>query len=554
MKLAKIGFRMTMILLGLTSSVAWGADSGGAAPSEIPLRGVVLRQALKDFAPEGANVQGLDLQASPVVAADATFRAKVEAMLGQPITLRLLQEISGEVVLAYRRVGRPLADAAVPEQRISNGTVQVVVLEAHLGAVRVEGAKHFSAERMKATMRTRPGEPLVAGTVFSDLDWLNQNTFRRVDLVYERGQDLSTTDVVLRVTEQRPWMGLIGYENENADSLGRDRWFAGVRAGNLWGAEHQFSAIYTQGRQASVYRGLSMDYTVPFRWRDVLNVSASIAEPNVGGTVFDSKGRSWRLALRYGGEFARTRLWQFGWAAGYEVKSSDNDILFGGTTVFSGAYETHEFFGEVSARRPGPTGETTLKAALYLSPGNIGSKNSSADLSGGGRSRIGARYAYAEMGAGHKFALPRDFFLNVATRLRLTNDRLPASSQFGFGGAAQFPGYAESSTMGDGAAWAQAQVQSPVFHVFRSVPDPLADAVRFSAYYTAGEVLTRNLTLLEINQGIRRTRALESVALGATYEFSRRFQINAVYGWQLRSPATGIARSSRGHLSAILNF
>ena len=554
MKLATLSLRLAVFVMVMTSGVTWGADPSVATAAVIPLRGVVLRQALKDFSPDGSSVQGLDVQASAVVAVDPIFRTRVEAMLGQPITLRLLQEISAEVVLAYRRVGRPLADAAVPEQRISNGTVQVVVLEARLGTVRVEGAKHFSPERMKAVLRTLPGEPLVAGTLFSDLDWLNQNSFRRVDLVYERGRDLSTTDVVLRVTEQRPWMGLVGYENENADSLGRDRWFAGVRAGNLWGAEHQFSAIYTQGRQASVYRGLTTDYTVPFRWRDVLTVSASIAEPNVGGDVFDSKGRSWRLALRYGGEFARTRLWQFGWAAGYEVKSSDNDILFGGTTVFSGAYETHEFFGEVSARRPGPTGESTLKAALYVSPGDIGSKNSSADLSAGGRSHIGARYAFVDLGAGHKFALPRDFFLNVSTRLRLTNDRLPASSQFGFGGAAQFPGYAESAAMGDGAAWAQAQVQSPVFHVFRATPDPLADAVRFSAYYTAGEVLTRNLSVLEFNQGIRKARQLESFALGATYEFSRRFQLNAVYGWQLRSPATGIARSSRGHLSAILNF
>jgi hemolysin activation/secretion protein len=531
------------------------AESPVRVTTTIPLRGIVLRQALHDFVATGVEGAGLDFAASPVASADPVFRAKAEALLGQPITIALLQSLSSEVVLAYRRAGRPLADAAVPEQNISNGTVQVIILEAHLGRVSVEGASHFSAERILAALRTRPGEPLYAGTLFSDLDWLNQNSFRRIDLVYERGQDLSTTDVTLRVTEQRPWQAFAGYDNENVESLGRDRWFAGVRAGNLWGREHQSSLLYTQARDANVYQGVALDYTVPLpRPRQLLTLLASYAEPAVSDPTFDSIGQSWRLGLRYGGEFSRTRLWQISWAAGYDARSSNNDILFGGTNVFSGAYQTHELVGELSARRPGPAGETTLKATMYYSPGNIGTKNSSADLSSSGRTEVDAHYAFADLTAGHKFSLPREYTLGFAGSLRLTNDRLPPSSEFSLGGVAQLPGYTEATALGDTSAWAQVRLQSPIYHVLQKTSLASSDAIRFSALYSLGQVSINDLTAVEVSQGLREQRKLESVGVGATYEYSRHFQFNFVYGWQLRSPATGVERSSRGHVSAVLTF
>lgn len=540
-----------LLLSGLTGRAA---EPEPAASTAIPLRGLVLRQALKNFVPSGVDFVGLDLSASPVVAADPVFRARAEVMLGQPISLTALQELSAEVVLAYRRAGRPLADAAVPEQSIANGTVQLIILEAHLGDVRVEGTRYFSAERIKAALRTRPGEPLMAGIMFSDLDWLNKNPFRRIDLVYERGADLSTTDVVLRVTEQRPWSAFAGYDNDNVDALGRDRWFAGVRAGNLWGREHQASLLYSQGRDTGTYRALAFDYILPLPWRDQLAVTASIAEPRVAGSVFASEGRSWRLGFRYSREFPRTRLWELDWALGYDARSSNNDILFGGTNIFSSTYETHEFMAELSGRRPGPAGETTARLAVFASPGGLGSRNDSIDLSQAGRDRVGARYAYADLGAGHTFPLPHGFSLLASGRLRLTADRLPPSSEFALGGAGQLPGYAEATALGDSAVWGQLKVQSPIIHVLqRRAPAPV-DAVRLAAIYSVGRVSIRDLTALEAGQGLRNHRQLESVALGAVYEYSRHLQVNVTYGWELRSPGPGATRSSRGHVSAVLTY
>lgn len=543
-----------LLCLGLTGAAVHAEDEALATPA-VPLRGIVLRQALANFDPTGAGSVGIDLTASPVVAADPAFRAKVQGMMGRPITIALLQQLSTEVVLAYRRAGRPLADAAVPEQNISNGTVQVVILEAHLGQVRVEGNRHFSAERMLAVMRTRPGEPLYAGTLFSDLDWLNRNPFRRIDLVYERGRDLSTTDVILRVTEQRPWTVFAGYNNENVEALGRDRWFLGLREGNLWGVEHEASLLFTQASSSSVYWGTALEYVVPLpSTRRLLTLLASYAEPNLTDPIFDTSAQSARLGLRYGGEYARTRIWELNWAVGYDAKSNNNDILFGGTSVFSGSYQTHELVGELTARRPGPAGETDLKAQLYLSPGGVGGRNSDADLENSGRGDLDARYAYADLTAAQKLSLPEEFSLELAGSLRFAHRRLPPSSEFALGGVTQMPGYTEATALGDKAVWGQVRVQSPIFHVLESRGRSATDAVRFSASYSLAQVSINDLTEVETNQGLRQHRKLESIAVGVGYEYSRHLQINFVYGWQLRSPASGVERSSRGHISAVMSF
>lgn len=540
-----------LLLAGIARA---GAELASETATDIPLRGIVLRHALNGFVPTGVELEGLDLSASEVVAADPVFRARAEAMLGRPITLALLHELTAEVVLAYRRAGRPLADAAVPEQNVGNGTVQIIILEAHLGDVRVVGARHFSEQRIKAAIRTRPGEPLMVGVMFSDLDWLNKNPFRRIDLVYERGRDLSTTDVVLRVTEQRPWSAFVGYDNDNVEALGRDRWFAGLRTGNLWDREHQASLLYSQGHDADVYHALALEYIVPLHSRDQLALAASFAEPKVLGDVFDSEGRSWRVGLRYGRQLTHTRLWALDWAAGYDVRSSNNDILFGGTNVFSSTYETHEFVTELSGRRLGPAGETTARISAYFSPGDIGGRNSSDDLSQAGRPDIEARYAYADLSVGHTFPLPGDFSLVTSASLRLTGDRLPPSSQFALGGAGQLPGFAESSALGDRAVWGQIKVQSPVYHVFQHHVPATADGVRFFTSYNLGRVSINDLTALEEGQGIENHRQLESVAIGATYEYSRHFQINFTYGWQVRAADSNAALSSRGHVSAVLTY
>ena len=54
--------------------------------------------------------------------------------------------------------GLPFVDVIAPEQDISTGAVQLVVLEFRVGQIRVEGNEHFSAALLRERFGVRPGE------------------------------------------------------------------------------------------------------------------------------------------------------------------------------------------------------------------------------------------------------------------------------------------------------------------------------------------------------------------------------------------------------------
>lgn len=88
-----------------------------------------------------AELEGLhfDFDNKSALVYTSRFKQIVAGYLGGPITLRELNQMSRDIILFYRRSGLPVVDVIIPEQKITQGTVQIVVIEARIGEVRVEG-------------------------------------------------------------------------------------------------------------------------------------------------------------------------------------------------------------------------------------------------------------------------------------------------------------------------------------------------------------------------------------------------------------------------------
>ena len=117
-----------------------------AASDEVLLPSLLGLAFLGDRAelrPEGVTRQGVDATAVPLLRGE-DFRRIAARYLGQPVTLERLNQLTHDLVVFFRAHGRPIVDVLVPEQDISRGTVQVLVLEGRLGRVKVIGNAHFS--------------------------------------------------------------------------------------------------------------------------------------------------------------------------------------------------------------------------------------------------------------------------------------------------------------------------------------------------------------------------------------------------------------------------
>lgn len=123
----------------------------------------------------------------------------------------------------------------MPEQDVSNGVVRIDVAEFRAGQVIAKDNRWFSDSLLTREMPLPAGQPIRESDVTAGLALLNSNPYRTVDVVYQPGTELNTTDVVLQTQDRFPFRIYGGYNNDGVRDLGRDRVLAGFDCGNLFG-------------------------------------------------------------------------------------------------------------------------------------------------------------------------------------------------------------------------------------------------------------------------------------------------------------------------------
>ena len=148
-----------------SAAAASGPDDRVLVPV---LRGLTFLANPAALQPQGITTAGLQI-AGITMLATAEYRAIATPYLGRPLSLNALNRLTRETVLYFRKHGRPVVDVLVPEQNISTGTVQLLVVEGRVGVVRTEGNKWFTAEQISSSVRARPGEIIEGGPLLADL-------------------------------------------------------------------------------------------------------------------------------------------------------------------------------------------------------------------------------------------------------------------------------------------------------------------------------------------------------------------------------------------------
>ena len=226
------------------------------------LKGLVFIGDRSAIQPDGVGTEGVEIVSLPLLATPG-FRAQAAAYIGRPLNLHLLNQLTREVVLYFRQHDRPIVDVSVPEQNISAGAVQILVLEGRLGRVRVEGNHWFSKNSIARDIRQRPGKPITGAPLLEDIAWLNQNPFRHVDLVFEKGAKPGETDIVLRTQDRLPVRVFADYEDSGTAQTGRDRLQAGINWGDAFGRNQQMSYQITGNPDFEKLVEHSISYVMP---------------------------------------------------------------------------------------------------------------------------------------------------------------------------------------------------------------------------------------------------------------------------------------------------
>lgn len=501
--------------------------------------------------PPGKAVAAVDL---PVL--DTAFLAGFANDIGQPLTFAGLARIRRAVIERFRAAGEPLVDVYVPEQDVNDGVVRISVTEFHLGEVAARGNRYFSEAQLVREMPLKRGGPIRESDVSTGLALLNENPYRSVDVVYAPGAGANATDVILQTQDRLPLRVSAGYDNSGVVQLGRDRFFAGIDYGDLFGLDQQIAYRYTasndlfggnppiQGRpDRPRFQAHAFSYSAPLPWFDRVEFFGVYAQstPRLDND-FNQTGVSSQLSFRYDRHLPFVDGWRQQVQFGYDFKRSNNDLEFGGAQVFNANSHVHQFLVAYDASKSDALGQTHGNVALFASPGHLDGNNTDTafqDMRNGAT----ARYTYFQLLAERTLAIGAGFAFSARGQFQWTPNTLLPSEEMGLGGDDTLRGYEPYSVQGDRGWNLQTELRAPAFAFFGD------DGPAFQpfAFVDAGHVWNKFDQPSEVQAGM-----LSSVGVGVRFQWSRFVNARLTYGQPLRAVVPGGSKAPMAQVSVVI--
>jgi hemolysin activation/secretion protein len=501
----------------------------------------------------GLSAHGIDLgKVTPPAPED--FASKFMPYLGQPMTRGGLNDMVKSIIVYYRDHHHPVVDVAVPAQDITNGVLQVVVLEARVGNVTVAGNRWFSSSEIRDGVSVQPGDTIDSEQLQANLDFLNQNPFRTTDVVYRPGEKFGLTDLTLQTRDRFPARVFAGYEDSGDIETGIDRYFAGFNYGDLFGLGQQLNYQYTTSGNFDSLRAHSGSYVIPLPWEHTLTFFGSYVDTKGQlPSLFGVTGRSYQVSGRYSVPLPTFSISKVNYkqsiAAGFDYKYNDNSLEFGNALAAGTLYTVDQFVLAYDGAESDPWGSTTIDENLYLSPGGWGSNNNDAAFSNA-HAGATADYVYNTLVLERLTRLPADWSLILRGTLQTSNANLVPSEQLGFGGYDTVRGYDEREVNTDDGFIFTTEVRSPTI----SAGDllhlaPFKDQLQFLAFWDYGSASNHAPLPGESNE-----IPLSSLGVGLRYSINTYLSVRYDYAFQLLNTGFDNDHGSRSDIGVVISY
>ncbi|MFG0266573.1 MAG: ShlB/FhaC/HecB family hemolysin secretion/activation protein [Rhodopirellula sp. JB055] len=376
----------------------------------------------------------------------------IDRHLGLPITLRNLNQLSREIIEVYEKCGQPIVDVQIPEQKITGGTVQIVIVESRIGAIKIKGGCWVDPCLLRQGItRSQVGGRIHESCVAEDLYWLNRSPFRSVGLDVTPGSLDGTSDLIFEVDDVFPMRAYMGYEDTGVEALRLERLYTGLLVGNVFGYDGLLGYQYTADSEFNRLHAHAVSYTVdPSRERGYqLFGSWASAEPALPAPM-DQDGEAWQVGTRAFHYTTRNAQFERAWFVGADFKSSNTSVEFGAVNTSDTAADLLQLcLGYNALVRESNGDYARLNTILNYGPdGGFTSQNNAAAFNSL-RQNTAPGYAYWRT----SLDMRRQFGCHYEGTFRgsgqLSSDRLLFSETLGFGGYDSIRGYDQRVASGD---------------------------------------------------------------------------------------------------------
>lgn len=193
------------------------------------------------------EVKRIALDPSRILSAEELQRV-TDRYEGREIAFAELSSLIGDLNALYAEKQK-LARAVLPPQKIADGVVTVRLIEATVGAVKVEGNASTASSYITRRVMLASGELVALDALREGLVDFNLRNDLALRAQLTPGASFGTTDVVLQAVEPPRWEANIGFDNAGTEAVGEERVALNVVTRSLTGYRDRVIAagVFTEG-------------------------------------------------------------------------------------------------------------------------------------------------------------------------------------------------------------------------------------------------------------------------------------------------------------------
>lgn len=275
------------------------------------------------------------------VFSEADLAAVTDPFVGLEATLEDLLAIRTAVTELYVNNGYTTSGAFLPPQDITDGVIQIQVVEGELERVDIEGLQRVRDAYVRDRIIRATRTPVNLLDLETALQLLQQDPlFRRLQAELTAGSTPGRSILSVDLAEARAFFTRTSFANDEPPGIGSTRAGLRVEHGNLtgWGDRLRLSSDITQGLNR-----YAANYTIPVSARNsTLSFTYNTSRSKVITDLFEAqniRSTSFSAGLEYRQPIYRTPSTEFALTVGGLVRDSRSFVLGQPVSLSPGSVE-----------------------------------------------------------------------------------------------------------------------------------------------------------------------------------------------------------------------
>jgi hemolysin activation/secretion protein len=185
----------------------------------------------------------------------------IDSAFGTNVSFDGIETVVTELVKAYHERGYVTVAVDVPQQKLTNATVKLRVLEGRLADIKVTGNRYFNSNNVMRALPSLHTNMILNGPIFNaELNRANASQDRQIYPVIGPGPEPGTSELTLNVKDRLPLHAKTELNNQSSPGTPDLRVSTSAVYDNLWQLEHSLGVqygfspeAYKQGNQWNFY-------------------------------------------------------------------------------------------------------------------------------------------------------------------------------------------------------------------------------------------------------------------------------------------------------------